>query len=66
MIEEIRRLRSELAAICLRHNLRRLDLFGSAIGNDFDAAASELDFWLSSARFRRGDTRNTISGSSKT
>jgi len=41
MIEEIRRLRSELAAIGLRHNVRRLDLFGSAVGNDFDAAASD-------------------------
>lgn len=44
MIEQIRQARSELAAICRRHNVRRLDLFGSAVGPDFDQATSDLDF----------------------
>ncbi len=44
IINQIRRARAELAAICLRHNVRRLDLFGSAVGSDFDPATSDLDF----------------------
>jgi uncharacterized protein len=54
MIEQIRRAHSELAAICLRHNVRRLDLFGSAIGIEFDPAASDLDFLVEFGPFPQG------------
>jgi len=54
MIEQIRRARSELAAICLRHNVRRLDLFGSAVGTDFDPATSDLDFLVEFGSFPKG------------
>ncbi len=54
MIEQIRRARSELAAICLRHNVRRLDLFGSALGTDFDQATSDLDFLVEFGPFPKG------------
>jgi predicted nucleotidyltransferase len=33
-----------LAALCRRFHVRRLDLFGSAIGDAFDATSSDLDF----------------------
>ena len=36
--------REELAALCLRHHVRRLELFGSAASGEFDAARSDLDF----------------------
>ena len=33
-----------VAALCRRYGVVRLDLFGSAIGNAFDPARSDLDF----------------------
>ncbi len=36
--------RSELAALCRRLRVRRLELFGSAAAGRFDPAASDLDF----------------------
>ena len=33
-----------LADLCRRHQVRVLDLFGSATGSDFDAETSDLDF----------------------
>jgi len=35
---------SEIAALCRRHHVRRLDLFGSAATDDFDPDKSDLDF----------------------
>lgn len=54
MIEQIRRARSELAAICLRHNVRRLDLFGSAVGIYFDQTTGDLDFLVEFGPFPQG------------
>ena len=34
----------ELRALCLRHGVKRLELFGSAITDDFDIGLSDLDF----------------------
>lgn len=39
-VEEVRR-------ICRRHGVERLDLFGSAAGERFDPADSDLDFVVS-------------------
>ncbi len=33
-----------LEELCLRYRVARLDLFGSALRDDFDPAASDLDF----------------------
>ena len=44
MIAEIASRREELEELCRRFGVRRLDLFGSATGEDFDAARSDLDF----------------------
>lgn len=44
-VEEVRR-------ICRRHGVERLDLFGSAAGERFDPADSDLDFVVS---FQRRD-----------
>ena len=35
---------SDLAALCLRFRVRRLELFGSGSGDRFDATRSDLDF----------------------
>ena len=36
--------RAELTALCRRFGVRRLELFGSAVGTGFDASTSDLDF----------------------
>jgi uncharacterized protein len=44
MIAEISSHRPELEELSRRFHVRRLDLFGSAAGDDFDAERSDLDF----------------------
>jgi predicted nucleotidyltransferase len=44
MIADIATHREELAALCRRFHVRRLDVFGSAARGDFDPARSDLDF----------------------
>ncbi len=44
MILLVERHRSEIAALCRRYGVRRLDLFGSATGDRFDEATSDLNF----------------------
>ena len=44
MIELIRRHRQQIAEICRRHRIRRLEVFGSAATGDFDPASSDIDF----------------------
>lgn len=36
--------RGELADLCARYHVRRLELFGSAAGDHFDPNTSDLDF----------------------
>ena len=36
--------RADLARLCQEHGVRRLDLFGSATSNQFDADRSDIDF----------------------
>ena len=42
--------RTEVAALCERYGVKRLDLFGSAAGDGFDPEASDLDFVVSFER----------------
>jgi uncharacterized protein len=44
MIAEIASHREEVVDLCRRFHVRRLDLFGSAAGDGFDPARSDLDF----------------------
>jgi predicted nucleotidyltransferase len=45
MHPEILRHRDAIAALCLRHGVTRLEVFGSAArGEDFDPARSDADF----------------------
>lgn len=45
MHAEIESRKAEIAEICRRYGVRRLDLFGSAArGEDFDPASSDADF----------------------
>lgn len=44
MVPIIEQHRSDIAQLCRRHGVRRLDLFGSAATADFDVERSDLDF----------------------
>lgn len=44
MLPQIAQHRSEIADLCRRFHVRRLELFGSAVRGDFDASRSDLDF----------------------
>lgn len=36
--------RDALSRLCIRYRVQRLELFGSAVGSDFDPETSDLDF----------------------
>src|SRR5260370_41698608 len=55
MIDQIRQAKSELAEICRQHNVRRLDLFGSAVGPNFDPRTSDLDCLVEFGPFTKGE-----------
>jgi uncharacterized protein len=55
MLDQIRQAKSELAEICRRHNVRRLDLFGHALGPNFDPRTSDLDFLVEFGSFTKGE-----------
>src|SRR5262245_7843779 len=40
----VREQEASLRALCQKHQVRRLDLFGSATGEDFDPRRSDIDF----------------------
>lgn len=44
MIAELQQHRDEVVALCRRFGVRRLDVFGSATGDEFDPAGSDIDF----------------------
>jgi predicted nucleotidyltransferase len=46
MLPLIEKHRSEIEALCRKHAVRRLELFGSAAKGKFDARSSDLDFFV--------------------
>jgi len=44
MNDIIRQRQQDIAAICRRHRVRRLDVFGSAASGRFDPSRSDVDF----------------------
>ena len=44
MTDLIEQRRPQLLALCRKYNVRRLDLIGSALRDDFDPDRSDLDF----------------------
>lgn len=52
MLPFIESKRSEVEAACRRPAVRRLDLFGSAVRDDFDPVESAWISWWNSTRLR--------------
>lgn len=46
MIDVIQQHRRDIAALCRKHRVKRLELFGSAARDDFDPGRSDLDFFV--------------------
>lgn len=46
VIELIEQHRQQIAEICGKHQVKRLEIFGSAARGDFDPATSDLDFFV--------------------
>jgi predicted nucleotidyltransferase len=44
MMADLTMYRAEVAELCRRFGVRRLDVFGSATTGDFDSARSDVDF----------------------
>ncbi len=44
MVDLIEHQRPQLFELCRKYDVRRLDLFGSAVRDDFDVERSDLDF----------------------
>ncbi len=46
MIDLIEQYRAQLESLCRKYDVRRLDVFGSAVRGDFDPRNSDLDFLI--------------------
>ena len=62
MLNLIETKRAEVAALCRRHRVRKLDVFGSAVRGDFDPATSDLDFVVEFAELDPGDLAHAYFG----
>lgn len=45
MLDVIEQNRTQIVALCRRHGVKRLELFGSAAGEGFDPRKSDVDFF---------------------
>ncbi len=52
----------EIAALCRRFRVRRLELFGSAATGSFDPASSDVDFLVEFAELRPGEWADAYFG----
>jgi predicted nucleotidyltransferase len=46
MIPAIQQHREQIDALCRKHRVKKLELFGSAARDDFDALSSDVDFFV--------------------
>ena len=63
MIEIIEKQHKAIESLCLKFKVQRLELFGSALGNDhFDAEKSDFDFLVEFLPLQRGQSADTYFG----
>ena len=62
MVHEIEDHRAALEDLCRRFRVRRLELFGSAVGEKFDRKSSDLDFIVEFEALRDGEHADTYFG----
>jgi predicted nucleotidyltransferase len=54
--------RAEIAELCRRYRVRRLELFGSAVGEHFDAQRSDADFLVEFEPLAEGEYADSYFG----
>jgi uncharacterized protein len=62
MLELIEKNRSEIERICARFNVSRLEIFGSALTEDFDANSSDIDLLVEFKPLKQGEHANAYFG----
>lgn len=62
MIQLIQDNRNALENLCRRHRVRRLDVFGSAVGGGFDPESSDLDFLVEFHELRANEYADAYFG----
>ena len=63
MIELINNNLLQIKAICLKHKVQRLEIFGSALNEDnYDLTASDLDFLVEFKPLKPGEYADTYFG----
>lgn len=62
MIPALEQHRSELAALCRKYDVKRLDLFGSAVRGDFVPTSSDFDFLVLFERTPQGSAADRYFG----
>lgn len=62
MIDLVKDKQDSIRALCQRFRVRRLDLFGSAAGESFDPATSDLDFLVEFQEFPNGGIADAYFG----
>jgi len=62
MIETLKKHRDEVSDLCRRYRVERLELFGSAAGEEFDPASSDLDFLVSFQTLSPGEHADAFFG----
>jgi len=62
MTEQIEHKREQIAQLCRQFHVRRLALFGSALGSDFDPEHSDLDFVVEFETLPQGTYADTYFG----
>lgn len=55
MHETVAKLHGQVEALCRKHHVRQLELFGSAATGNFDPASSDLDFLVEFAPLGSGE-----------
>jgi len=52
ILDLIEQYRARIEQLCRKHQVKRLELFGSAARGDFDPASSDLDFFVEFQDYR--------------
>jgi uncharacterized protein len=62
MLSTISERTSDVAKLCQRYGVARLDVFGSAVRPDFDASRSDIDFVVKFHEYAKEDAFNNYFG----
>jgi len=62
MIRLVEEKRDEIASLCQRYGVRRLELFGSGAGEDFNTETSDLDFLVEFEPLKTGEYADAYFG----